>query len=237
MLGKLSQPVAGRLSQWWTPPVGSTNVPHRRLVKDISGVQGLNSCFSPNHRHNLNFNKFGRKLATFQAAAAHSSSVMFLGCCGCTGSALPIDWVSMSVSAGCLVSHLDWRVEFALSGMWPDLLFVDYGLSLKTLQHLRRVFQTRSLVCVCLALGCQLHLLEWGVQLCTALMLLSAQPALCVLVPERPLGLLVVPFHNPSFLCRQWNSKILPWHKWASGVGERQQHPGFTPWGLDVTSR
>ena len=116
-LDKLSQPAAGRLSQWWTPPVGLTNVPRRWLVKDISGVQGLSSCFSPSCHHNLNFNKFGRKLAMFQAAAARGSSVIFLGCCGCMDSASPIDRVSMSASAGCLVSHLDWRVEFASSGM------------------------------------------------------------------------------------------------------------------------
>lgn len=41
---------------------------------------------------------------------------------------------------------------------------------------------------------------------------------------------------QPSLLCRQWNSKILPWRRGAGGVGERQQHPEFAPWGLDVTS-
>lgn len=53
----------------------------------------------------------------FQAAAARGSSVIFLGCCGCTGSASPTERVSMSASAGRLVSHLDWGVEFVLSGM------------------------------------------------------------------------------------------------------------------------
>jgi len=53
----------------------------------------------------------------FQAAAARGSAVPFLGCCGCTGGASPADLVPVSASAGCLVSHLDRRVEFALLGV------------------------------------------------------------------------------------------------------------------------
>lgn len=112
---KLSQPVAGKLSQQWTPPVGPR--PHGWLLRDISGVQALNSCFSPSHPHNPNFNSFGKKLATFRAAAARGSGAVFLGSCGRAGRASPTGRVSMSASAGCLVSHLDCRAEFALSGM------------------------------------------------------------------------------------------------------------------------
>lgn len=164
----------------------------------------------------------------FEAAAVRSSSIAFLGCCGCMASASPIDWVSMSASVGCVVSHLDWRVEFALSGMWPDLLFVDYGLSLETLQHLCRAFQRRSIACVCLVWGCQLHLLEWGVQLCSPLMLFCTACAPCPRPREalRPPGCCSL---AQPFLSLQWNSKILPQHKlvgWKRGSSTLNSHLG-----------
>lgn len=39
MLDQLSQPGAGRFSQQWTLPLGSTNVPHRCLLADIPGAR------------------------------------------------------------------------------------------------------------------------------------------------------------------------------------------------------
>lgn len=114
MLDQLSQPGAGRFPQQWTLPLGSTTVPHFVCSQTLLEFECL---LSPSLHHGVDFNKFGRKGAVTPAAAACGSAGPLPGSCGCMGSASPMEQLSVSVSATCLVSHPHWRLEFAWPGM------------------------------------------------------------------------------------------------------------------------